>query len=200
MAISFNTKNINKNTTSFKSGAPKLTTFNKRWNNITTRAGKLTTAENRLIIGLVAFATQPWIDLFNPDVDKETRRVSFIRTVAKIAIGTATGVSVRWGCIKAMEYFTSSTPKELKKNPIKNKKIATALIPTSIHNRTLTHEDFSKTTRLLSKHRQALGSLIAIVVMMATDPPLTVFLTNFFNKQRKALEAKKAAQEGGTNE
>lgn len=193
MAISFNTQNINKNTTSFKSGAPKLTTFSEKWAKRTNDMGNLSTPANRFIIGAVAIATQPWIDLFNPDVDEETRKMSWLRTMAKIIIGTATGVAVRVGCIAAMDRYTQ-TVDELK--TAKNKKSAITLVPDCV-----SHEDFSKATRLLKKHRQALGSFIAIAVMMATDPPLTVFLTNFFNKQRKAMEAKKAAAKGGiTNE
>lgn len=189
MAISFNTSNINRNTTSFKGSAPKLTTLSEKWAEHTIGMGKLSSPANRFIIGAVAIATQPWIDLFNPDVDEETKKMSCLRTMAKIIIGTATGVAVRKVCINAMASYTK-TVDEIKN--VENKKLATALIPTED---IVSHVNFSKATRLLDKHRQALGSFIAIVVMMATDPPLTVFLTNFFNKQRKELEAKKAGKE-----
>lgn len=192
MTISFNTSNINKNTPSFKGGAPKLTTFSETWNKRITKLGGLSTPANRFIIGIVALSTQPVIDLFNPDVDKETQQVSCLRTVAKIVIGTATGVAVRMSCISAMKCFTR-TVEEM--NGVKFKKVATALVPTVV-----SHDAFSKATRLLTKHRQDLGSLVAIVAMMVTDPPLTVFLTNFFNDQRKEMEARKAKKEVLTNE
>lgn len=185
------TNNINKNTPHFKGEIPKLTTFSEKWSKRIRDMGLLSSPANRFIIGAVAISTQPWIDLYNRDVDKETQKTSCLRTIAKIVIGTGTGVAVRYGCIWAMDNFTR-TVGEMK--DIKNKGLATALIPST---EIISHEDFSKATRLLKKHRQALGSFIAIVVMMATDPPLTVFLTNFFNKQRKQLEAKKAALKGG---
>lgn len=151
--------------------------------NIVEWLGRRSTPFNRFLLGAIAFSTQPWIDLYNPDVDKETQKMSCIRTIAKVVIGTATGVAVRVLCIGAMDKYTR-TIEELKgRTPTK---LESALIPT-----TISYEDFCKASRVLKKHRQALGSFVAIAAMMITDPPLTVFLTNFFNNQRKQLEQKK---------
>lgn len=152
------------------------------------QAGDFTTVHNRFIIGAFAFLTQPWIDLFNPDVDKETKKMSCIRTMAKIIIGTATGVAVRLACINWLMPKLTCTGKELEK--AENKERATSLIPTADR---ITPEALEKAKSLLGHHRNVIGTFMAIVAMMATDPPLTVFLTNFFNAQRKRLEEKKAA-------
>lgn len=162
-------------------------------------AGGLSTAYNRFIIGAFAFLTQPWIDLFNPDVDIETKKMSCLRTIAKIVIGTATGVSVRWLCINKLMPKLTKTGKELEK--AENKERATLLMPTADR---IAPEVLEKAQSLLKHHRNVIGTFMAIVVMMATDPPLTVFLTNFFNAQRKQLEQKKAAAalaaKGGSDE
>lgn len=156
--------------------------------------GKRSTPFNRGIIGLFAFATQPWIDLFNKDVDEDTRKTAFLRTCAKIIVGTTTGILVRVGCIKAMKNFTKTT-EELAKQGIKATKWNQALIPSHIP-----LKDFEKMGRFVGKHREALGSFIAIAVMMITDPPLTIFTTKYFNKKKQELEAKKAAQKEANNE
>ena len=48
-------------------------------------AGKyLHAPEQRLLLGATALATQPFIDMHNKNVDKETRMMSVARTIAKI--------------------------------------------------------------------------------------------------------------------
>lgn len=156
--------------------------------------GKKTTPFNRGVIGLFAFATQPWIDLFNKDVDEDTRKASCIRTMAKIIVGTTTGILVRMGCIELMKKFTQ-TPKELAEKGIKATKWNQALIPYHI-----SPQEFENMGRFVKKHRNAIGTFTALVVMMITDPPLTVFMTNFFNKKKQELEAKKVAQKEVSHE
>jgi hypothetical protein len=148
------------------------------------KAGNLKTYHNRLIIGLFAFATQPWIDLFNPDVDSETRKMSWLRTMAKIIIGTATGVGVRLACINYILPKFTKVADELANT--KNKKSATLFMPSSEK----AIEMLTKSKSLLTQHRNVIGTFIAIAAMMITDPPLTVFLTNFFKKlkERKSSE------------
>lgn len=148
--------------------------------------GTKSTPFNRGVIGLFAFATQPWIDLFNKDVDEETRKAAFRRTCAKIIVGTATGITVRMLCIKGMKKFTK-TAEELAKEGLKPTKWNQALIPSHI-------KDFGKLERLVASHRNAIGTFTALLVMMITDPPLTKFMTNYFNKQKQELAAKKAAE------
>lgn len=156
--------------------------------------GERSTPFNRGVIGLFAFATQPWIDLFNKDVDEETRKAAFRRTCAKIIVGTATGITVRMLCIKAMNKFTKTTA-ELTKEGLKATKWNQALIPSKP---SLT--EFEKMERFVGKHRNALGTFAALLVMMITDPPLTRFMTNYFNKKKQETEAKKAAQKEVHNE
>lgn len=162
-------------------------------------AGDFNTAHNRLIIGAFAFLTQPWIDLFNPDVDTETKKMSCIRTMAKIIIGTGTGVAVRLACIDWLMPKLTKTGEKLEK--AENKERSTLLLPTADR---IAPEVLDKATSLMKSHRNVIGTFMAIVVMMATDPPLTVFLTNFFNRQRKQLEQKQAAAalatKGGSDE
>lgn len=148
--------------------------------------GKRSTPFNRGVIGLFAFATQPWIDLFNKDVDEDTRKAAFRRTCAKIIVGTATGITVRMLCIEAMKKFTKTT-EELAKAGQKATKWNQALIPSHI-------KDFGKIERLVASHRNAIGTFAALLVMMITDPPLTKFMTNYFNKQKQELVAKKVAE------
>lgn len=150
--------------------------------------GERSTPFNRGVIGLFAFATQPWIDLFNKDVDEETRKAAFRRTCAKIIVGTATGITVRMLCIKAMGRFTKTTA-ELAKEGLKPTKWNQALIPSNI-----SPQKFADMSRFVSKHRNAMGTFIAIVAMMAVDPFLTKFMTNYFNKKKQDLTAKKAAE------
>ena len=58
-------------------------------------ANKLAGPENRLILGVSALASQPFIDFYNKSVDEETRKYSTCKTVAKIIVGTTVGVIVR---------------------------------------------------------------------------------------------------------
>lgn len=148
--------------------------------------GTKSTPFNRGVIGLFAFATQPWIDLFNKDVDEDTRKAAFRRTCAKIIVGTATGITVRMLCIGAMKKFTK-TPEELAKEGLKPTKWNQALIPSHV-------KDFGKMERLVAGHRNAIGTFAALLVMMITDPPLTKFMTNYFNKKKQELAAKKATE------
>ena len=63
-------------------------------------ANKLAGPENRLILGVSALASQPFIDFHNKHVDEETRKYSTCKTVAKIIVGTTVGVIVRLLAIK----------------------------------------------------------------------------------------------------
>ena len=77
----------------------------ERWKNV---GGFLTRpAENRLIMGATAILAQPTIDYYNHRVDKETREVSRLRTIAKIIAGTLVGIGVRGSCYKLVEKMTN---------------------------------------------------------------------------------------------
>ncbi len=132
---------------------------------------KLSSAENRLILGASALLSQPFIDASNKDVDKETRRYSICRTIAKIIAGTVTGYSIRKLCIKSIDAFTK-LPSEVKPDA-KFKNLRQFLLPT-----------IKCTADELSQYKNALGTLLALGVMVFTnfliDAPLTKYLTNLF--------------------
>lgn len=132
---------------------------------------KLSSAENRLILGASALMSQPFIDAANKDVDDETRRISICRTVAKIIAGTLTGYSIRKLCIKSIDAFTQH-PEKVKPN-VKFKSLRSCLLPTIEH-----------TASELSQYKNTLGTILGLGVMIFTnfliDAPLTKYLTNLF--------------------
>lgn len=134
---------------------------------------KLSSAENRLILGASALLSQPFIDASNKDVDLETRKYSVCRTIAKIIAGTATGYTIRKLCIKSIDAFTKSVS-DIKPD-MKFKKLRTLLTPT-----------LKYTADELSQYKNTLGTILALGVMVFTnfliDAPLTKGLTNAFTK------------------
>lgn len=50
----------------------------------------------RGVLGAAAILTQPFIDLNNKDVDKETRKYSAVKTAVKVLIGTSMGMATRY--------------------------------------------------------------------------------------------------------
>ena len=129
----------------------------------------ISTPENRLILGISALMSQPFIDAANKNVDEKTRRYSVARTVAKIIAGTTTGVIIRKLCIKAIDAFTV----ENVTSAMKCKKLRQCLLPTVEY-----------TAKQLVQYKNTIGSLAALGVMLFTnfliDVPLTKFLTNKF--------------------
>lgn len=153
---------------------PAVTVNSRRANKTIAWIGKkISSPQNRLILGVSALLSQPFIDLNNRKVDEDTRKISAARTVAKIIAGTLTGVAIRAGCIKAIDAF-SKLPAQLAKN-VKNPKLKTLFTP-----------DAALTGALkdLTHYKKALGTIISLVVMTFTnfliDAPLTKFLTNKF--------------------
>ncbi len=67
---------------------------------LNTCATKIAGPQNRLILGVSALASQPFIDYFNKNVDENTRKYSVCKTLAKIIVGTIVGVTVRSLAIK----------------------------------------------------------------------------------------------------
>jgi hypothetical protein len=110
--------------------------------------------------------------LNNKKVDKETRKVSVARTVAKILAGTLTGVLIRRGCIKWVDAM-SKVAKEGEKLP-KYKQFFT---PTRLINEIKDADKFEQ-------YKNVLGTVVALGVMLFTnfliDAPLTKYLTNLF--------------------
>jgi len=67
---------------------------------LTKCATQIAGPENRLILGVSAIASQPFIDYFNKNVDEKTRKYSVCKTISKIVVGTTVGVIVRCLAIK----------------------------------------------------------------------------------------------------
>ncbi len=133
----------------------------------------ISSPENRLILGVTALMSQPFIDLHNRKVDEDTRKVSAARTVAKIIAGTSTGVAIRYACIKAIDAFTEF-PEKITAST-KHPCLKTFFTP---------FEAIKDGLKDLRHYKSALGTLVSLGVMVFTnfliDAPLTKFLTNKF--------------------
>ena len=135
-------------------------------------------AENRGIMGVTALLTQPAIDYHNHKVDKETRRVSRNRTIAKILAGTGVGMFVVRGPIyKAILAMTNMNG---------NSKLSKALLPKKFLN------EIAQNPKFLKNYRSALAMSIALGAMCFTDfafdAPLTAFLTNYLNEKTEVKD------------
>lgn len=153
---------------------PKMSVAGKKANKAIAWIGKnISSPQNRLILGVSALMSQPFIDLSNKKVDEDTRKVSAARTVAKIIAGTLTGVLVRAGCIKLIDYMTL----------IPDKVARSAANPAL---KTLFTPEAALTGKLkdLGHYKKAWGTILSLLVMLITnfaiDAPLTKFLTNKF--------------------
>lgn len=163
---------------------PKMTISNeKTLNGLKWVGEKVSSPENRLILGVTALMSQPFIDLNNKKVDEDTRKVSAARTVAKIIAGTTTGVLIRSGCIHAIDAFTK-LPTEITPD-MKFKNLRTLFTPSA------------GILKDLNQYKKSLGTILSLGVMVVTnfllDAPLTKFLTNKFvdrinSKKEQALQ------------
>lgn len=129
-------------------------------------------AENRAIMGATALVTQPLIDTYNHKVDEETRTISRNRTIAKILSGTLVGIAVRGSSYNIVKNMTQLNG---------GKKYSKSLIPKGMI------EHYKKYPEKLQNYRSATATALAILAMCITnfaiDAPLTVYLTNKFNKK-----------------
>lgn len=150
---------------------------------------KVSSPQNRLILGVSALMSQPFIDLSNKKVDEETRKVSAARTVAKIIAGTLTGVAIRSGCIHAIDSFTKQ-PEEITPD-MKFKKLRTLFTPS---------EGILKD---LNQYKKSFGTIFSLFVMVITnfliDAPLTKFLTNKFLDKINAQKSQPVSESGVNN-
>lgn len=134
---------------------------------------KWTSPQQRVALGVTALMLQPFIDYHNRHVDDKTRDVSVARTIAKICVGTATGFLIRYGCIKTIKTCSKSLG-ELSHDvsPFK-KKLYTFFTPPNID---------PKNADAVSQYRNAMGTIISLIVMsitnFAVDAPLTKLMTN----------------------
>lgn len=143
----------------------------------------ISTPENRLIIGVTALMSQPFIDLYNKDVDEKTQKVSFARTVGRIIAGTTSGFLVRKGCIKLVEKCSA-------KDDMASKAVMKLFTPP----KALKGMDFA-----YKQYQKSMGMLLAIVALIFTnfafDVPVTNFITNAITK--KIVKEPKQQKTGG---
>jgi len=144
----------------------------------------ISTPENRLIIGVTALMSQPFIDLYNKDVDEKTRIVSCARTTAKIVAGTILGVTIRGGLIKLTQKYS-------KLGEAGTKKINKLFTPPSAP---------EKMTYSYKQYQNAMGMILAVGAMVLTSFALeglsTKYLTNVLMKR---FTGKKQESKGGIN-
>ncbi len=133
----------------------------------------ISTPENRLIIGVSALASQPFIDLYNNKVDEKTRIVSCARTIAKTISGTIIGVAVRLG-------FTKLTQNYSELGDVKGKNYKKFFTPSS-------SIAPAKKTYAYKQYQNAMGMFLSVGALLITnfaiDAPLTTFLTNKLTKK-----------------
>lgn len=138
--------------------------------------------ENRVIIGVTALLTQPFIDYYNKKVDEKTRKVSCARTIGKIVAGTLTGYAVRKGCIKLTQKYSQL-------GDVGGKTIKKFFTPSKAP---------KEMTYAYKQYQNAMGMVFAVVGLCFTnfifDAPLTNYLTN------KITKVFKEEQQGGLSE
>lgn len=146
---------------------------------------QISVPENRLLIGVSALASQPFIDLYNKDVDEKTRIVSCARTVAKTLSGTILGVAIRAGCIHLAKNYSELDNSGAK--PIK---------------KMFSPSNASVKNHAYRQYQNAIGTLLAVVGLLFSnfllDAPLTAVLTNVLVKKMESnpkIKTKEALDE-----
>ena len=161
--------------------------------------------EQRILIGATGLAIQPFIDLNNKNVDKETRKTSAWRTAAKIIAGTIVGVAVRyWGIAFVKKYAQYDT---IIKNgmveqviPKKGRGFFVPMLTTPLTPGTSSILPIAEDAleKRFAKHIKSMGTFVATIAMIATnflcDAPATKWLTEKFLNFQKKLDAKKAGE------
>ncbi|MFI3300469.1 MAG: hypothetical protein R3Y28_03520 [Candidatus Gastranaerophilales bacterium] len=152
---------------------------------------KISSPEQRVILGATALATQPFIDANNKRVDEKTRKVSVARTIAKILVATTTGYLTRKGCITAIKAWSQKPAKDLPK-------YKSMFMPNGKDLNIDVNSDAFK------QYQNAAGTIAALAVMTVTnfaiDAPLTKKLTNVFINKHEKDDAKALASkpDGGS--
>ena len=148
----------------------------KSINFIKSTGENISSAEQRLILGASALMSQPFIDSRNRNVDEKTRKVSVARTISKIIAGTTTGFLIRKGCIKGIKALSQP-------NKAGIPKYRSFFTPLGIKD---------TTSDAFMQYRNAMGTIVALVVMMFTnfaiDAPLTRFLTNLLVERQEGKD------------
>lgn len=136
---------------------------------------KISTPENRLIMGVTALASQPFIDLHNKDVDKNTRKASFARTAAKIVAGTITGVTIRYATIGIVKRLS-----KLPENSKQIKKFERLFTPSSANIEKIKNNPIAKS--MYNDYQNTIGTILGLIVMLYTNFALDVPLTKYFTR------------------
>lgn len=188
MAINFISRITNSTAGSIASKFPQMTVSSTRINNSLNWIGKnISSPQNRLILGVTALMSQPFIDLSNKKVDEETRKVSAARTCAKIIAGTSVGFGVRALCNKLLDY-TTLLPSKITAST-KYPKLRVLFTPM---------EAVIGVLKDMNQYKKAWGAILALGAMLFTnfliDAPLTKYLTNKFVDKIHEKEKLKAQQ------
>ena len=170
---------------------------NKKVCAILKKFSEFSSPEQRLILGVTALFTQPFIDLNNKRVNEETRLMSFSRTLAKIVIGTTVGVLVRKECIKHAHKYTSMIVTEKLDGIGKEARAAAKdsfLSPSFVRTFNPIYRD---------NYVNAIGTFMGIGVSLVTnfliDAPLTQIFTNKLYKYLKNKGEEKIKENENTN-
>ncbi len=155
--------------------------------------------EQRIILGATALATQPFIDLNNKSVDKDTRKTSAARTVAKIIAGTIVGVAVRYAGIIFIKNNCQYLIKNGKILPVKGKSYFLPAVKKMVNGLKKTANgafNVAEFEKRMDKYIKAMGTLAATIAMIGTnfllDAPLTKWMTKVFvNMVNKPSEKNK---------
>lgn len=169
-------------------------------------AGKtLHAPEQRILIGATGLAIQPFIDLNNKNVDKETRKISAWRTAAKIIAGTIVGVAVRyWGIafVKKFAQYDTVVRNGLVEQVIPKKgrgffvpMLTKSLKPGQSSILPIAEDALKKR---FDKYIKSMGTFVATIAMIGTnflcDAPATKWLTEKFLNFQKKLDARKSGE------
>lgn len=142
---------------------------------------KISSPEQRLILGVTALVSQPFFDLYNKDVDEKTAKISMAKTLGKIIAGTLVGVSVRKGSIMAISKYTKYVQNATTATKASSKSLFT---PSKMDN-------FTETT--LKNYQNAIGTYLGLTISLVTnfliDAPLTKYFTNFFAEKIKRKDS-----------
>ena len=157
---------------------PSYTVAQKSVNNAVSYIGKkITSPQQRVILGATAIFTQPFIDAHNKHVDDDTKVVSVAKTISKILVGTLTGFAVRSFIIKAQKTLAKTASEVSRDTKPLLKKLQTCLTPKEFQNASKDE---------ISQYRNAMGTVISLLVMLVTnfeiDAPWTNSLTNYLLK------------------
>lgn len=126
---------------------------------------------NRAIMGATAIMTQPFIDYYNPDVDRDTAKVSTFRTIGKIIAGTTVGCAVRSLCYYGTHALTSMA------------KNAPAWRQTLLPPKSIMEYLANKNPDWLKNHRSVLATIIGLGAMLFTNVLLDVPFTNLISEK-----------------